>query len=69
MDAGNNNNMPMIQVQKAQPSNIPESLRIEGRGIPSRKEKVQLLESSTYESTFIKNWEANPERQTAGPGG
>lgn len=36
---------------------IPRTLRIEGKGIPSRQEKVQLLDSSTYESLLINSWE------------
>ena len=43
--------------------NIPRTLRIEGKGIPSRKEKIQLLDASTYESELIERWR-DPTRQT-----
>lgn len=43
--------------------NIPSTLRIAGKGIPSRKERVQLLEASTYESMLIQTWEDDPDRQ------
>jgi hypothetical protein len=36
---------------------IPRTLRIEGQGIPSRQEKVQLLDSSTYESQLVHSWD------------
>ena len=42
---------------------IPRTLRIEGRGIPSRQEKVQLLDSSTYESNLMRSWETDPSKQ------
>eukprot|EP00429_Kryptoperidinium_foliaceum_P049633 CAMPEP_0176126426 /NCGR_PEP_ID=MMETSP0120_2-20121206/63810_1 /TAXON_ID=160619 /ORGANISM="Kryptoperidinium foliaceum, Strain CCMP 1326" /LENGTH=739 /DNA_ID=CAMNT_0017461353 /DNA_START=259 /DNA_END=2475 /DNA_ORIENTATION=- len=44
-------------------STIPRTLRIEGKGIPGRKDKVQLLDTSTYESSLIKSWEDDPSRQ------
>ncbi len=44
-------------------SRIPSTLRIKGRGIPGRKDKVQLLDTSTYESSLIKSWEDDPSRQ------
>lgn len=37
--------------------NIPANLRTTGSGIPSRKEKVQVLESRMYETNLIKSWE------------
>ena len=43
--------------------NIPQALRVSGSGIPGRKEKVQLLDSTTYESSLIKTWEADPNVQ------
>lgn len=43
--------------------NIPDTLRIQGRGIPSRKEKVQLLDASTYESALIQTWDTNVDKQ------
>lgn len=36
---------------------IPRTLRIEGSGIPSRQEKIQLLDSSTYESYLLQQWD------------
>jgi len=44
-------------------SNIPQTLRVEGKGIPGRKDKVQLLDTSTYESNLIQSWEIDPTRQ------
>ena len=44
------------QVQSVPPGNqpvyvnIPDSLRTKGSGIPSRKEKIQVLENQMYES-------------------
>jgi cytochrome P450 len=43
---------------------IPPTLRIAGRGIPSRKEKVQLLDTSTYESSLIRSWDVDQSKQT-----
>lgn len=44
-------------------SRLPQTLRIQGRGIPGRKDKVQLLDTSTYEASLIKSWEDDPSRQ------
>jgi Cytochrome P450 len=44
-------------------ANIPKTLRVEGKGIPGRKDKIQLLDTSTYESSLIKSWENDPSRQ------
>lgn len=44
-------------------SPIPKTLRIEGKGIPNRNDKVQLLDTSTYESSLMNSWDVNPERQ------
>lgn len=44
--------------------NIPSTLRIKGRGIPSRQDPIQPLDSATYESTLIKTWAEDPTRQT-----
>lgn len=41
---------------------IPNTLRIEGRGIPSRQEKVQLLDSQTYESELLSSWEPTQQK-------
>ena len=39
------------------PSKIPKTLRISGKGIPKRTDKVQLLDTSTYESSLIESWD------------
>jgi cytochrome P450 len=44
-------------------NNIPRRLRIQGRGIPTRKDPIQPLDSMTYESDLIKTWEQDPSRQ------
>jgi hypothetical protein len=52
------------KVEKSKvPTKFPKTLRIKGQGIPGRKEKVQLLDTSTYESSLISRWEEDPERQ------
>jgi len=43
---------------------IPRTLRTTGSGIPGRNSPIQLLDPSTYESSLIKTWEDDPERQT-----
>lgn len=42
---------------------IPQSLRTQGRGIPSRRESVKLLDSQTYESILIQMWDEDPSRR------
>lgn len=42
---------------------IPQSLRTQGRGIPSRRESVELLDSQTYESNLIQMWDEDPTRR------
>jgi len=44
-------------------NSIPSTLRIEGKGIPNRKDKVQLLDTSTYEASLINSWDGDPARQ------
>lgn len=44
-------------------NSIPATLRIKGRGIPNRNDRVQLLDTSTYESNLINSWDVDPERQ------
>ena len=44
-------------------SAIPATLRIEGRGIPNRNDRVQLLDTSTYEANLINSWDIDPSRQ------
>ena len=43
-------------------SSIPSTLRVQGRGIPSRQERVQLLDSSTYENNLIQSWDDATQR-------
>ena len=43
--------------------NIPSTLKVKGSGIPGRKDRIQLLDSSTYESSLIKTWESDPDKQ------
>ena len=38
---------------------IPPSLRTQGQGIPSRKEKLQVLESRRYESQWLQQSEGD----------
>jgi hypothetical protein len=45
-------------------SSIPNRLRIAGKGIPGRNDKIQLVDTSTYEASLIERWEQNPDRQT-----
>ena len=42
---------------------IPRILRVSGQGIPSRKERIQILETATYESQLIEQWDVDPARQ------
>jgi hypothetical protein len=44
-------------------SKIPNRLRIAGKGIPGRNDKVQLVDTSTYEASLLNRWEENPDRQ------
>ncbi|OEU16005.1 cytochrome P450, carotenoid hydroxylase [Fragilariopsis cylindrus CCMP1102] len=43
--------------------NIPNRLKISGKGVPNRKDKVQLIDTTTYEASLIKNWDIDPSRQ------
>ena len=42
--------------------NIPQALRTKGSGVPSRKEKIQVLESQMYESNLIKTWDVSKQK-------
>lgn len=42
---------------------IPRRLRIEGKGVPNRRSKLQPLDTTTYESELIRSWEDDPDRQ------
>ena len=44
-------------------SKIPQRLRVAGKGIPKRTDKVQLVDTSTYEATLLDRWEEDPSRQ------
>lgn len=44
-------------------SSIPNRLRIAGEGIPGRNDKIQLVDTSTYEASLLERWEQNPDRQ------
>jgi cytochrome P450 family 97 subfamily B polypeptide 3 len=43
--------------------NIPSALRTSGSGIPSRQEKIQVLESQMYETNLIKSWDIDASKQ------
>jgi hypothetical protein len=43
--------------------NTPRRLRIQGRGIPMRKDPIQTLDFMTYKSYLIKSWEQDPSQQ------
>jgi hypothetical protein len=47
-----------------QHSHIPAQLRTSGSGIPGRRDKIQLLDSQTYESILIKSWDDNRVSQS-----
>ena len=38
-------------------SSIPKGLRVTGSGIPNRKDRVQLVDASTYEANLLERWE------------
>jgi hypothetical protein len=42
---------------------IPKTLRVEGKGVLTRRSNIQYLDAATYESELIKNWESDPKRQ------
>ena len=44
-------------------NSIPKTLRIKGQGIPNRNDRVQLLDTSTYEANLMNSWDVDPERQ------
>lgn len=51
-------------VEESLNEKIPKTLRIEGKGIPTRKSKVEMLDAATYESDLIKTWGNDPDRQS-----
>ena len=42
---------------------IPSQLRVSGRGVPNRRDKVQLVDTTTYESSLLERWDNDPSRQ------
>lgn len=42
---------------------IPSRLRVEGSGIPNRQDKIQLVDTSTYEANLLERWDNDPSRQ------
>jgi cytochrome P450 len=59
----NNTDNDMNDMDSMSNNKIPGRLRITGRGIPSRKERIQLLDSTTYEADLMKTWDQDPNRQ------
>lgn len=55
---------PIVEEESDNYLYIPQSLRTEGRGIPSRKDSVQLLDSKAYETDLIQKWDEDPTRRT-----
>jgi hypothetical protein len=47
-------------------SRVPNRLRVSGRGIPGRKEKVQLVDTTTYEASLLQRWEEDPVKYQRG---
>ena len=45
-------------------SKIPDGLRVAGKGIPNRRDKIQLVDTSTYEAKLLETWDNDPSRQT-----
>mmetsp|Transcript_19512 Transcript_19512/g.41085 ORF Transcript_19512/g.41085 Transcript_19512/m.41085 type:complete len:465 (-) Transcript_19512:8-1402(-) len=43
---------------------IPSRLRVTGRGVPNRQDKIQLVDTSTYEAQLLERWDTDPSRQT-----
>ena len=46
------------------PNKIPSQLRVNGSGIPNRRDKIQLVDTSTYEAKLLESWANDPSRQT-----
>ena len=42
---------------------IPSQLRVSGRGVPNRRDRVQLVDTSTYEAKLLETWDNDPSRQ------
>jgi len=43
---------------------IPSHLRFAGSGVPNRRDKVQLVDTSTYEAKLLETWDNDPSRQS-----
>ena len=63
LEDDDNNNSIMTENPLYPRSSIPNRLRIAGKGIPGRNDKIQLVDTSTYEASLIERWEQNPDRQ------
>ncbi len=44
-------------------NNIPSQLRVAGSGVPNRRDKIQLVDTSTYEAKLLETWDNDPSRQ------
>mmetsp|Transcript_3074 Transcript_3074/g.8334 ORF Transcript_3074/g.8334 Transcript_3074/m.8334 type:complete len:748 (-) Transcript_3074:307-2550(-) len=44
-------------------SKIPDGLKVSGKGIPNRRDKIQLVDTSTYEAKLLETWDNDPSRQ------
>ena len=42
---------------------IPSQLRVAGSGVPNRRDKIQLVDTSTYEAQLLETWDNDPSRQ------
>jgi hypothetical protein len=48
-------------------SNIPTTLRIRGHvGIPSRRDPIQMLDATMYETALLQTWDTNPGQYQKG---
>lgn len=43
--------------------NVPKQLRVAGKGVPNRRDKIQLVDTSTYEAKLLETWE-DPDMRT-----
>lgn len=60
-DDNNDDDTDRRRRQQRQLQVIPPSLRTQGRGIPSRTEHIQVLESRRYETQWLQQWEEETE--------
>jgi hypothetical protein len=47
-------------------SRVPNRLRVSGKGIPGRKERIQLVDTTTYEANLLQRWEEDPIKYQKG---